>query len=191
MSSREYDRALEEARRHHASSKTYSGRFLRPHKPWLVELAGRLGIASALDYGCGKGEQYAWVDPTDSRTIEEALGFTVAKYDPAWPPYAAEPKGRFDLVICTHVLGSIPLTDLGWVLDSLFSSATKAVFIAEKIGPVKKKALSSPELRPVGWTAVEWLELIAPHRRPGIETHLSVNYRTEAGEAFLGRFRLS
>src|SRR6478736_7415044 len=97
--SKEYRQALAAATKHHANSKTYSGRFLRPHKPWLTDLIQRLDIKSALDYGCGKGEQYRWVDPADGQTLEQTWGFEVEKFDPAWPPYSAEPRGRYDLVM--------------------------------------------------------------------------------------------
>lgn len=189
LGSGEYQAALAQATEHHALNKTYSGRFLRPHKPWLTELIRRLGITSVLDYGCGKGEQYRWVDPLDGQTMEEAWGVNVEKFDPAWPPYAAEPFGQFDLVICTHVLGGIPLVDHSWVLDRIFGHARKAVFIAEKIGPVRKDVHGDRLGMANGWSAIEWLDTIAPHRREGVETHLSVLYRSAHGK-FTGRFQL-
>lgn len=191
MPSKSYERALAESTRHHASSKTYSGKFLRPHKPFLVELIGRLGITSALDYGCGKGEQYRWVDPEDDKLLEEAFGFEVAKFDPAWPPYAAEPQGQFDLVICTHTLGSIPVEDLRWVIERLYGHATKAVFVAVKIGELKKKVFSRPEAHPIGWTQDQWLERIAPmalKHLDRLETHVSFRTRDELG-SHLERWR--
>lgn len=188
MPSKAYNRALEEAKRHHAGSKTYSGLFLRPQKAFLLDLIARLGIKSALDYGCGKGEQYRWVDPRDGKTLEEAFGFEVTKYDPAWPPYAAEPQGSFDLVICTHVLGSIPIPDLPWAIGRLHDLATKAVFIAERIGPPKKKVFSRPEEHPLQWNSMQWLDAIHPHTRDGVETHLSARYRNAQGFTFTGRF---
>lgn len=189
MPSQEYEAALTAAKRHHAESKTYSGRFLRPQKPFLTDLIARLGITSALDYGCGKGEQYSWIDPTDGKTIEEAWGFEVAKYDPAWPPFSAEPEGQFDLVICTHVLGSIPLIDHAWAISRIFGMARKAVFFAEKIGTTKKNVFGEFGGMVRDWTAIEWIDAIAPHRRSGIETHLSVLYRSDYGK-FTGRFQL-
>lgn len=184
-----YRLALAQASAHHAESKTYSGRFLRPHKPFLSELIARLGIASALDYGAGKGEQYRWVDPADGKTLEEAWGFPVEKFDPAWPAYAAEPAGSFDLVICTHVLGSIPLSDHGWVIAKLFERARKAVFIAEKIGPIRKGVHGDRAGLANEWSAIQWIEAIGPHLRPDIEAHLSVLYRSQFGK-FTGRFIL-
>jgi hypothetical protein len=170
MPSKAYARSVAEATAHHAKSKTYSGKFLRPHKPVLVDLVSRLKITSALDYGCGKGSQYTWVDPSDGKTIEQAFGFQVAKFDPAWPPFATEPQGEFDLVICTHVLGSIPLEDLDWVLAKLYGAARKAVYIAEKIGDVGKTALSAPDQRPVGWSPLRWLAKLNSFAEKGAQS---------------------
>lgn len=160
-----YRMALEEARKHHARSKTYSGKLLRPHKVYLTALIEECGIAGALDYGCGKGEQYRWVDPTDGKTLEELWGFEVAKFDPAWPAYEIEPDGSFDLVICTHTLGSIPIEDHAWVLDHIFRRATKAVFIAEKIGGIKKVVHGFRSGFVNGWSRERWIETIIKARR--------------------------
>ena len=184
-----YQRALSQATRHHANSKTYSGRLLRPHKEFLTELIERLGVRSILDYGCGKGEQYRWVDPKDGRTLEQTWGCEVTKYDPAWPPYAAEPQGRFDLVICTHVLGGVPMTDHGWVIERLYDYASRALFVAEKIGKIKKSVHGSREGLLTATSGLDWCELIAPHAREGVETHLAVLLHGQRGK-YLGRFVL-
>lgn len=165
MPSRQYDAAVAEGRAHHGESKTYSGSLMRVHVPFLTDLIERLGVRSALDYGCGKGVQYRWQIPEQGgRTIEQLWGFEVRKYDPCWPPYAHEPPrhGQFDLVICTHTLALIPLADLNWVLDRLYGFAGKAVFIAEKIGERKKREVAQAAERPIGWTVGQWLDRIAP-----------------------------
>ncbi len=192
MPSKEYRRALKQATAHHARSKTYSGLFLRPHKPFLSELIERLGIASALDYGSGKGLQYEWIDPEDGKTLEQAWGFEVAKFDPAWPPYAVEPAGPFDLVICTHVLGSIPLKDFEWVIPHLFNTATKAVFIAEKFGTLKKQVFGDRTGMPIFDNSNEWLDAIGAHRpdRPDVEFHFSGLVRMPDGQKEIERFIL-
>lgn len=191
MPSAAYDRALAEATAHHASSKTYSGKFLRPHKPFLVELIQRLGVTSILDYGCGKGAQYEWVDPADGKTLEQSFGCTVSKYDPAWPPFAAEPTGQFDLVICTHVLGTIPIVDQTWLFGRLFGFATKAVYIAEKVGPVKKKVFSDPTVMPHDFTPERWLAHAGPYASDFAgETHMSFRYRDDADDSvYVDRYR--
>lgn len=162
-----YLKCLEEARAHHLTSKTYSGKFLRPHAPVIRQLIDELAVKSILDYGCGKGEQYRWVShggPDQSipegETLESYWGCgEVFKYDPAYPPYATKPDRPFDLVLCTHVLGSIPIVDLGWVLDELFDYSSRAVYIAEKVGPVKKRVFSEPDKMP-RWSAAQWRERI-------------------------------
>ena len=167
MPSPAYAQGLAEATAHHARSKTYSGKFLRPHKPFLLSLIAEHGITSALDYGCGKGAQYDWIDPDDGQTLERAFGFEVTKFDPAFPPFAAEPEGVFDLVLCTHTLGSIPIADQDWVFDRLFGFATKVVYVAEKLGPGKKQVFSDPAAFPQDWTRDQWLAALSPHARAG------------------------
>lgn len=177
----DYSRAVEAGALHHQRSKTYSGMLMRPHKPFLSAMIERLRIASALDYGAGKGLQYEWVDPADGKTLEQAWGFEVRKFDPCWPPFADEPDGRFDLVICTHTLSLVPIGDLDAVLAHVFGFARKAVFIAEKIGPRKKAEAVSGSA--AGWTKEQWLDRIAPfadHYR-GLETVFSSRERTAAG----------
>ncbi len=172
-----YRRALRDATAHHARSKTYSGKLLRPHKPYISAMIDDLGIVSAIDIGCGKCEQYRWIDPADGKTMEQAWGFEVAKYDPACPPYDVEPQGQFDLVICTHTLGSIPLDDLDWFVDNLFARATKAVFIAEKIGDIKKSVHGERDGFINGWNNDDWVALIESRKyaRPvgDVQVHLS------------------
>jgi hypothetical protein len=189
-----YSRSLAESAVQHTSSKTFSGSFLRPHKPWLMELAARLQIASVLDYGAGKGVQWAWRDPADGKTMAEAGHFEVACYDPAYPPFATEPAGKFDLVICSHTLAWIPVADHDWVLERIFGFATKAVFIAERIGERKKvHVLGEPGAHPSGrWTSLDWIEAIEPARlrHPRIETHLAVRYESASHGRYTGRFVL-
>lgn len=179
MPSADYGRAVAEATAHHALHKTYSGKFLRPHKPVLTEIIDRLGVKSALDYGCGKGAQYTWVDPLDGKTLEQAWGFPVTKYDPAWPPFAADPVGTFDLVICTHVLGSIPIKDLDWAFSRMYGLSNKAVYLAEKIGPIGKTALTVGG-RPVNWSPKQWLRAAAKIEFGG-ELHFTFRLREDAG----------
>lgn len=189
--SNEHAAAVAEGARHHASSKTYSGSFLRPHKPFIAEIVDRLGCKDALDYGCGKGVQYEWVDPDDGKTLEHSWGLEVTKYDPCYPPFAAEPQGKFDLVICTHTLNLIPLVDLDVVIGRLYDLADKAVYIAEKLGPRKKNDVADPDRRAIGFTAEEWKTRIgygAGLFSP-IETTLSLRTRTEDGQVEVERVR--
>lgn len=160
-----YFQALDEARAHHASAKTYSGKFLRPHAPMIKRVLEETGSRSILDFGCGKGRQYEWVSHGGTASIpagmrlSEYWGVPLFLYDPAFEPYATPPTAPFDLVICTHVLGSIPTADLGEFFRLLFTFARKAVYIAERIGPVKKQVFSHPELFP-RWGIDQWGETV-------------------------------
>lgn len=194
--SMQYLRCLEEARAHHATSKTYSGKFLRPHAPAIKEIIDRLDCQSILDYGCGKGKQYEWISHGDDASIPE--GMTILEYwsqdrslerhcnlflfDPAWPPFATppSPEMKFDLVLCTHTLGSVPIEDIDWVLGELIRRATKALYIAEKIGPVGKQVFSEPDVMP-RWSAQEWGYVITARADPGIEITLATREKTAEG----------
>lgn len=170
-----YLKALAEAKTHHESSKTYSGKFLRPHAPFIKEIIDRLGCRSVLDYGCGKGRQYEWRPENDAgsipkgQSIEEFWGVPVTKYDPAWEPFSKRPAGRFDLVICTHTIGSIPIPDLWWVTLEIQRYAVQAVYYAEKLGEVGKQVYSDPGVMPRGWSRDRWAEVLKPKGRPMLE----------------------
>ena len=149
-----YLAALEASKEIH-KGKQFTGKFLRPHAPFIKEIIDRLGCKTILDYGCGKGQQYEWVMPNAGTTIEQYWGVTVTKYDPAYKPFANEPVGKFDLVICTQVLGAIPVSDLEWVIDRLYSLAGKAIYVSERLGEARK-VLGDNSLRPTDWTGDDW-----------------------------------
>lgn len=174
--SAEYHAGLKLSAAQHLGSKNYSGKFLRPHRGRIKEIIDRLQCASVLDYGCGRGDQYRWVSTRKEpigQTLEQYWGLTVTKYDPAYPPFAAEPVGTFDLVICTHVLGIIPVQDLDWVTDRVFGLANKAAYIVLNTGGTAKrnKARWRTANIPSGWAAEEWLGLFTKHRPAGLEVH--------------------
>lgn len=173
--SQAYHNALLDAKIRHGGN-VCTGTFLRPHAPYIKELIARLGIKTVLDYGCGKGVQYDWILPQHrnemrrwegcgGKTLEQWWGVEVTKYDPAYLPFAKEPTGKFDLVLCTHTLGMIPITDHGWVIDRLYGFATKALYIAERLER-SKKMVGDPALRGsmIGWTMKDWQ---ADVQRPG------------------------
>jgi len=65
---------------------------------------------------------------------------SVYKYDPCVPEFDQEPVGqKFDAVICTQVLGSIPDDDIAWIKHKFMNYATKFVFIGLHSSPPKSK----------------------------------------------------
>lgn len=155
-----YWEALEAAKLHHASAKTYHGSLVRVHAERIRQIIVATGSRSALDYGCGKGRQYDEPLP-NGQYLTELWGVPVRMYDPAVPAFAKEPTRPRDLVICTHTLGSIPVADLrAWALDRIYGLAGRAIYIAEKLGPVRKRVVPRPELHPIGWTIPQWLDLL-------------------------------
>mgnify|MGYP001608008267 CR=1 FL=1 len=185
MPTKAYGDALEACKGHHREHKTFSGKFLRPHAPFIKEIVDRLGCKTILDYGAGKGRQYEWVNPETGLTMEQHWGVEVRKYDPAWPPYAEEPSGKFDLVICTHTLRCIPLTDLPVIIDRLYSLSGRALYIVERIGRPKKGLFQSDAFPQ--WTPKQWAAAVGG--RPGVETHLICRERGPEG-MHLHRFKL-
>lgn len=191
MYSEDYQKAVAEATAHHAQSKTYSGMFLRPHAAYIRELIKRLGVRSIIDWGCGKGRQYEWRSHDDATgvpkgmTLEQFWELPVFKYDPCVPKFEGLPHGdgKFDLVICTHVLGSIPIQDLPIAKWDLYKRATKAVYIAEKLGAVGKQVFSEPNKFPRGWSRGDWERALEPRGRPSLEVILCTRTRERADGA--------
>jgi hypothetical protein len=179
--SEHYFRCLEESKRHHRTNRSFGGELVFPHAVAIRDLIRRLGCASVLDYGCGKGRQYEIVDETIGVPLEEFWGVPVMKYDPAWPAFETKPVGKFDLVLCTHVLGSIPVADLPVITKRLFGYADKAIYVAEIIGPVRKKVFSRPDLMPIGWSREQWMAALA--RKSPIEVTLAFRSNTPDGDA--------
>lgn len=188
-----YHRALAESTQHHQSSKTFSGKFLRPHGPFVKALVAEHGIKSILDYGCGKGVQYSWVNPENNKTLEEYWGVEVTKFDPAYEPFSKRPTGKFDLVICTHVLPTIPVDDLPWFIREVIGYSSKAVYFAEKMGPPKKSVLSTPELHPINWSVEEWLAKLKEHIDPAEtrDIHAAFRIRSKDEGVLIHRFRFA
>lgn len=178
-----YSKALRATQEFHErkQGKTFSGAFIfKDQRNRLAEICRRLSVETMLDYGCGYGQQYLMREgadgkghrPTDDdfdpkgRSLLDILGVkSVFKYDPGIPNVSTEPTGKFDLVTCVQVLGCIPTIDLPWVIDRLYSFATKAVFVAERIGTPHKPIFDHmADQMPRNQSADEWLDRL---RRPG------------------------
>lgn len=160
MPSERYAYYLDQCREHHATNKTFSGRGVLKHKRALLRLSETAGCTSGLDYGCGKGTQYEEAIDEQGRSLEDALGFAVRKYDPAVPRFSFKPEGTFDLVFCTDVLEHIPEEDQPWIIDEIVGFARKALFITVGSYPAKKRLPNGENahicLKPKDW----WEKLI-------------------------------
>lgn len=113
---------------------TFSGKMLIQHAPGIAEMITRTGAASILDYGAGKGGGYERRDITlrTGETVPSIKAFwgvdEIRCYDPAHEPFRHLPEEPYDGVICTDVLEHITAPDVPWIVDEMFSYATKFVY---------------------------------------------------------------
>ena len=186
MFTEKYWAAIELAKAHHVSSKTYSGKLMRPHAPFIKDLIDKHGCKTLLDYGCGKGSQYTWVSHggeasiPGGMTIVDYWNVDITLFDPAYEPFAEIPKGKFDIVIVTHALGSIPITDLKAAIVQIYGYANKAVYIAEKIGEVNKSVFNNLNGMP-RFDRAQWEKVLREVPHEGLEVVLSTRLKTENG----------
>lgn len=162
-----YYAALKRTQAHHAAKKgkTFSGRFTWKRRHHIKELIERFDVRTMLDYGAGWGRQYTEDRDEQGRSLAQFWGVDPTKYDPGVPHFQAEPRGKFDLVICVQVLGSIPTADLSAIIDRLYAHAEKAIYVVERIGQPHKKLFDDMKAEmPHGRSAEWWVETLA---RPG------------------------
>ena len=85
-----------------------------------------------LDYGSGRGLQYTKYGLNKRFSIASE---NVTCYDIGVPEFSTLPSNKFDGVICTDVLEHIPVEYLDANLETIFSKATKFVFVVVFCGP--------------------------------------------------------
>lgn len=152
---------------------TYPGVSLMPHLVRIKELIEETGARRILDYGSGKGLQYAprrivvpgrgeWDGVLEFWDVDE-----VHCYDPCYGPYSRLPKERFDGVVCTDVLEHCPEEDLAWILDEIFSFATRFVYAGVACYPAKTRLPNGENahctVRPPGWWRERFERAAAAH----------------------------
>jgi hypothetical protein len=119
---------------HRGSDRTFAGFSLLKHLPTIKRMVAATGARSLLDYGSGKGVLYSTqgIELKTGETIDSVAAYLgvaeIVCYDPGVPEFAAFPQRKFDGVISTDVLEHIPESDIPWVIDEMFSSASKFVF---------------------------------------------------------------
>ncbi len=137
-------------------------------------------MESILDFGCGWGKQYTERDEQTGQSLAEFWGVDPVKYDPGVPHFQAEPKGKFDLVLCVQVLGSIPTADLPAIIDRLYARAGKAIFVVERIGSTRKPIFDDmKEAMPHGQPMEWWLNMLA---RPGSPVRMLAAFHNQDEE---------
>ncbi len=165
-----------------APHETFPGMNLFYAAEDIKALVDRHGAETLLDYGSGKGFQYA--RPTqnacDGMTYPNLKAFwgvrSVKCYDPAYPPFSVAPTERFDGVISTDVLEHCPEEDLPWIVDEMFGLARRFVFATIASFPALKHLPNGENahctIKSVDW----WRSLIAgvAERHPGVSYNFVV-----------------
>lgn len=135
MTSTYYAESVRLGREFQENNKSWAGYDVVKYQPKIKDLVDRYGARTILDYGCGKGQQYTdplpYAGEDNWQTFDAYLGVTVYRYDPCVAGLETLPPAgtKFDGVICTQVLNSIPDDDLTWVAKQLESYADKFCFI--------------------------------------------------------------
>jgi len=125
--------------------ETFPGQSLLSQVKQIKEMVVRCGAKTLLDYGAGKGLQYdpmpifaegvgEWPSIKAFWDIDELYC-----YDPAYEPLNRLPDKKFDGVISTDVLEHCPEEDIPWILDEIFSYATRFVFANVACYPAEKR----------------------------------------------------
>ena len=151
MPSSYYDQSVELGKQFQLNNSSWGGDDCKNYHHQIRVLMDKYNAKTVLDYGCGKGRQYINLLPygllndqvTEPMTFQTRINAeSVYKFDPCVKDFEIEPLGqKFDAVICTQVLGSIPDVDMPWLRDKLMNYATKFVFIGlhKPDKPVKSK----------------------------------------------------
>ncbi len=169
------------------ADRTFDGRPLSEHVQRIARLIAESKAGTLLDYGCGKGALYTAPEgePPESR-IRSMPGWgqvRVTCYDPVYEPFAAPYEGKFDGVICTDVLEHITDEDVAWVVDEMFRSANKFVYVAVACYPAAKNLPNGENahctVRPPAW----WCQQLsaASRRSPGVRWILCTQTRARRG----------
>lgn len=143
------------------AEKTFDGQSLLPQIGRIKDMILSFGGRTILDYGSGKGTQYRprpirfevigeWPDIQAFWDVDE-----IYCYDPCYEPFNKLPDKKFDGVICTDVLEHCPEEDVPWIVEELFSHASKFVFANVACFPASKRLPSGENahctIQPLPW----------------------------------------
>ncbi|MCW5604487.1 MAG: class I SAM-dependent methyltransferase [Burkholderiales bacterium] len=127
------------------ANSTYPGASLLPHVGRIKELIDRTGSRTILDYGCGKGYQYDLrdIELAGVGRLESVIDYwdvdEIRCYDPCYERFSKLPEEKFDGVISTDVLEHCTEEDLPWIVEEIFSYATRFVFANIACYPAKTR----------------------------------------------------
>ncbi len=150
-----------EQRRGLSADETYPGISLLPHVKRIKDLIDNSGARTILDYGCGKGYQYAprKIDIPGKGSWDSVIEFwdidEIFCYDPCHELHNKLPQGKFDGVISTDVLEHCGEDDLPWIVAEMFSFATRFVFASIACYPAMTTLPNGENahctVRPIDW----------------------------------------
>lgn len=157
------------------AAQTFNGKSLPRQAQRVRALISRTGATTILDYGSGKGTQYA---PADIRemgrrwsSIQEYWRVdSIACYDPGYEPFTRLPSGTYHGVVCTDVLEHCPEEDLEWIVGELFAYASRFVFANVACYPARKTLPSGENAHCTVLPVSRWNELFSAigARFPGL-----------------------
>lgn len=129
---------------HERKAKAFQGRSIRPAVPHIAHLVELTKPRRLLDYGCGKGLQYA-----DLKVHLEWGGMKPYCYDVGVERFSTRPNGAFHGVICTDVMEHIAEADVPLILDDIFGflperrdGGTSFAFFWVACRPARRKTLA-------------------------------------------------
>lgn len=135
MKSQYYEQSVQEGIKFQKENKSWAGYDVVKYQKQIKDLVVRYNAKTILDYGCGKGLQYVDKLPYEEnapwQTLDEWLGVEVYKYDPCVEGFQIPPPPgtKFDGVIVSQVLHTIPDLDMSWVREELESYTEKFCLI--------------------------------------------------------------
>jgi 2-polyprenyl-3-methyl-5-hydroxy-6-metoxy-1,4-benzoquinol methylase len=119
----EQERYIAMYRKLHQNPTRFLGGSTAKHADDIADLVMETSAKTLLDFGCGKGGQYA-----DHQVHKVWGGIMPVLYDPGVPSHMDLPCGVWDGVLCIDVLEHVPECAVLDVLDDVISRASRFVF---------------------------------------------------------------
>lgn len=109
----------------------------------VEQLLGEAGAASVLEFELGPADRH-------DALVAERAGRTVTRFDAAESAAATLIDKAFDAVVCAGALDCLPDGDVPWLLDALFRSARRCLYLAVHTDPHNRPS-AAVRLRPQSW----------------------------------------